>query len=77
MNAAIQVSSGEAFTCPVTPANCSVHTVPKAELRKAFRSLFTGTVPQGLQHITAGAEKEVRRFEGVLRKVPDQYVLCP
>jgi hypothetical protein len=54
-----------------------VHTVPKAELRKAFRSLFTGTVPQGLQHITAGAEKEVRRFEGVLRKVPDQYVLCP
>jgi hypothetical protein len=77
MNMAIQIGSGEVLTCPVTPANCTLHTVNKSEMRKTFRSLFEGPVPQGLRHITARAKKEAQQFDSVLRKVPDQYVLCP
>ena len=77
MNKAIRLESGQTFLCPVPPTSCSLRTVSKTQLRKAFRSIFIGSVPQGLQHLLARSDKEARAFEEVLRKVPDEYVLCP
>ena len=77
MNIATQIGSDGLFICPDTPPACSLHTISKSDLRKAFRSIFTGAVPRGLRHITAGVEKEARGFDAVLRKVPDHVVRCP
>jgi hypothetical protein len=77
MNKAIKLGRGQAFICPVPPSTCILRTVPKIQFRKAFRSIFAGPTPQGLQHLLARSKKEARAFEAVLRKVPDEYVFCP
>ena len=68
---------GRMFTCKTTPATCVRYTVPKKALRLAFKKIFVGPVPRGLEHVVARLTVELKAFDKMLKKVPDTYVMCP
>lgn len=66
----------QAYVCEVTPSSCVSKRVPKAEILRAFATIFTGQVPRGLQHISNMSQRETAAFQRELRKLPDRYVVC-
>jgi hypothetical protein len=76
MEKAFKDSKQQNFTCEITPQACVTKRVPKKEMRAAFKKLFEGKVPQGLEHITARKEKELAAFERYLKTVPNSYTSC-
>jgi hypothetical protein len=49
---------------------------PKRQMIAAFRKIFEGKVPRGLQHIVARKKREVAAFAKQLRLIPDSYTVC-
>jgi hypothetical protein len=76
MEKAFKESKEQNFVCEITPQSCVSKRVPKREMKAAFRRLFKGKVPQGLEHITARSDKEVAAFEKYLRRIPNTYTSC-
>jgi hypothetical protein len=76
IDAAVNIKSGSAFTCPTTPLTCTLRTVDRARARGAFRYIFKGTPPRGLEHLYRRVDREAKAFEQELRKVPAKYVVC-
>ena len=76
MDKSMQMSQGHHFLCDVIPMSCSRKSVPKAAMKKAFAKVFSGTSPQGLEHIYARSTKEIKKFERLLAKMPNSYVTC-
>lgn len=74
---AVNIKTGRAFSCPVAPRTCSLRTVDRKRARSSFRYIFKGTPPRGLEHLYRRVERETKAFEKELRKVPEQYVVCP
>jgi hypothetical protein len=69
-------SLGQNFRCELTPLSCTTKEVPKKALVKAFKKIFEGKVPRGLEHVIKTAEREIASFERLLRKLPDRYTSC-
>jgi hypothetical protein len=67
---------GPNYICPVTPPQCRVLTVPKAELLKAFRVIYAGSVPQGLLPLKRTEKAEIKKYQAILRSIPDQLTKC-
>lgn len=76
MERAFRDSNDQNFVCEVTPMSCTTKTVPKKVLMRAFRSIFEGKVPRGLEHISARSEKEIAAFDKRLKKLPNTYTSC-
>jgi hypothetical protein len=76
MEKAFRDSKDQNFTCEITPQSCITKRVPKREMRAAFKKLFEGKVPQGLEHITARKDKELAAFERYLKTLPNSYTSC-
>jgi len=76
IDAAVNIKTGSAFTCPTTPPSCTLRKVNRARARSAFRYIFKGTPPRGLEHLYRGVERDAKAFEQELRKVPAEYVVC-
>jgi hypothetical protein len=76
MEKAFKDSNELNFVCEITPQSCVRKRVPKREMKAAFKKLFQGKVPQGLEHITARKDKELAAFERYLRILPDSYTSC-
>jgi hypothetical protein len=64
------------FRCELAPLSCTTKQVPKKALVKAFRKIFEGRVPRGLQHVFQTATREISTFERLLRKLPNRYTSC-
>ena len=69
-------SSGLNFKCEVTPMSCTTRRIPKTLLVNAFKSIFQGKVPRGLEHIQGRAKQELSAFEVIIRKLPREYTKC-
>lgn len=67
---------GPNYICPVTPPQCRVINVPKAEFMKAFRIIYTGSVPKGLLSLKKTEKAEIKRYQAVLKTIPDQLTKC-
>jgi hypothetical protein len=76
MEKAFKDSKEQNFVCEITPKSCVSKRVPKREMKAAFKKLFQGKVPQGLEHITARQDKELAAFEKYLRYLPNTYTSC-
>ena len=76
MDRAFRNNIGPSYVCEVTPRSCTSKRVPKAEFMKAFAQIFSGSVPRGLEHISAMSKRELALFQRELRKLPDRYVKC-
>ena len=76
MEVAFGDSSGQNFLCEVTPLSCTTKQVPKKALLKAFRKIFEGRVPRGLEQVSKTAPREIAAFERQLRRLPDRYTSC-
>jgi hypothetical protein len=76
MEMSFSESSGQNFVCEITPLSCTTKQVPKKALLRAFKRMFEGKVPRGLEHIAQTSQREVATFERQLRKVPDTYTSC-
>jgi len=76
MERAFRDSSGQNFVCDITPQSCVTKRVPKREMRVAFKKLFDGKTPKGLEHITARREQEEAAFARYLRSLPESYTSC-
>ena len=77
IEALMRNQAGRTFTCTTTPNTCTAYKVPKKALRLAFRKIFVGPVPRGLEHVAARLKVELKAFDKMLKKVPDTYVTCP
>jgi len=62
--------------CNPIPQSCRVKTVPKKKLLNIFKGIFKGSMPRGLEQISARADKESVAFQQVLEKIPNSYVSC-
>lgn len=69
-------SSGLNFKCEITPMSCATKRLPKGTLRNAFKTIFDGQVPRGLEQIQARSKREIAAFELILKKLPTQYTKC-
>jgi len=69
-------SSGQNFVCEITPRSCVTKQVPKKALLKAFKKIFEGKLPRGLDHIAQTSKREVATFERQLSKLPNRYTSC-
>jgi hypothetical protein len=49
---------------------------PKKQMLAAFKKIFEGKVPRGLEHIVARKNREVAAFAKYLAFVPDSYTNC-
>jgi hypothetical protein len=76
MEVTFSESSGQNFVCDVTPMSCTTKQVPKKGLVKAFRRIFEGKVPRGLEHVAQTAKREIAAFERQLNKLPNSYTSC-
>lgn len=76
MEKAFKDSKDQNFVCEITPQSCVTKRVPKREMKAAFRKLFEGKVPRGLEHITAHKDRELSAFDRYLRTLPDTYTSC-
>lgn len=76
MEKAFKDSKDQNFSCEITPQACITKRVPKKEMRAAFKKLFEGKVPQGLEHITARKDKELAAFDRYLKTLPNSYTSC-
>ena len=76
MEKAFKDSKEQNFSCEITPQACVTKRVPKKEMRAAFKRLFQGAVPKGLEHITARKDKELAAFDKYLRTLPNTYTSC-
>lgn len=76
MEKAFRDSKEQNFVCEIAPQSCVTKRVPKREMKAAFKKLFEGKVPKGLEHITARKNKELAAFERYLRTLPDTYTSC-
>jgi hypothetical protein len=70
-------TDGRRFICPVTPKSCIRHQVPKRALVAAFKKIFIGPVPRGLEQVSRRLKVELVLFEKMLKKLPQSYVSCP
>jgi hypothetical protein len=77
IESAVNIKSGNAFICSSPPPTCQLRTVRTAAARAAFRYIFRGTPPRGLEPVYKRLRREAKAFEKVLRSVPPQYVVCP
>lgn len=69
-------SSEQNFVCEITPLSCRTKEVPKKALITAFKRIFEGKVPRGLEHVAQSAKREVAAFERQLKKLPNRYTSC-
>jgi hypothetical protein len=67
---------GPNYICPVTPPQCRVINVPKAEFMKAFRIIYSGAVPKGLLSLKKTEKAEIQKYQAVLKSIPDQLTKC-
>jgi hypothetical protein len=67
---------GPNYICPVTPPQCRVMKVPKADFLKAFRLIYTGSVPKGLLPLKKTEKAEIKKYQAILRSIPDQLTKC-
>ena len=72
----LPIPRGQYFKCDVAPLSCVRKTVPKAALRKAVTTLFSGTPPKGLEPVYQKEKSEMKKFDKVLSKLPNSYVWC-
>jgi hypothetical protein len=77
METTFSQSSQQNFVCEVTPLSCVTKEVPKKALVRAFRRIFEGKVPRGLEHVAQTSKREVSAFERQLKKLPNRYTSCP
>lgn len=77
MDSLMRIPTGDTFTCKVTPDTCVERKVPKRALVLAFRKIFVGPVPKGLEHVSRRLKVELQAFYKMLKKVPNSYVVCP
>ena len=68
--------SGPNYLCPTTPPQCRVIEVPKAEFLKAFNVIYTGAVPKGLLPLKKTQKAEVKKYQAILKSLPDQVTKC-
>ena len=76
MEVTFSESSGQNFVCEVTPLSCTTKQVPKKALIKAFKKIFEGKVPRGLEHVAQTSRREIASFERRLSKIPNSYTSC-
>jgi len=76
MERAFKDSSGQNFVCEVTPQSCMTKRTPKKQMIAAFKKIFGGKIPRGLEHIAARKNREVAAFAKYLALVPDSYTVC-
>jgi hypothetical protein len=69
-------SKNQNFVCEVTPQSCTTERTPKKAMLAAFKQVFEGKVPRGLEHIAARKNKEVAAFQKHLAALPDAYTTC-
>ncbi len=69
-------SSGQSFVCEIAPRSCVTKQVPKKAPLRAFKKIFEGKVPRGLEYIAQSSQREISTFERQLRKLPDRYTSC-
>lgn len=77
MEKAFRDSSGQNFVCEVAPKSCITKRVPKAQMLAAFKKVFNGKVPRGLEQVVSRRDKEIAAFERYLKKLPNSYTTCP
>jgi len=69
-------SAGQNFSCEIVPQSCMTKRTPKKQMLAAFKKIFEGKVPRGLEHIAARKNREVAAFTKQLALVPDSYTTC-
>jgi hypothetical protein len=67
---------GPNYICPATPPQCRTMQVPKAEFLKAFNVIYTGAVPKGLLPLKKTQKAEVKRYQAILKSLPDRVTKC-
>jgi hypothetical protein len=67
---------GPNYICPITPPQCRVLQVPKADFLKAFNVIYTGKVPKGLLSLKRTQKAEVKKYQAILRSLPDEVTKC-
>jgi hypothetical protein len=67
---------GPNYICPTTPPQCRTMQVPKAEFLKAFNVIYSGAVPKGLLPLKKTQKAEVKKYQAILRALPDQVTRC-
>lgn len=68
--------AGPNYMCPTTPPQCRVMPIPKAEFMSAFKIIYTGSVPKGLLSLKKTEKAEVKKYQAILRSLPDQVTKC-
>lgn len=67
---------GPNYVCPTKPPQCWSVNVPKAELMKAFRIIYSGSIPKGLLPLKATEKAEMNRYRAILRSIPNRLTKC-
>jgi hypothetical protein len=76
MERSFKDSTQQNFVCEVTPQSCVTKKTPKKQMLVAFKKVFEGKVPRGLEHIVSRKKKEVAAFEKLVSALPDSYTTC-
>jgi len=76
IRALMQRLAGPNYMCPTVPPQCRVVQVPKAEFLSAFKIIYTGSVPKGLLTLKKTQKAEVKRYQAILKALPEQVTKC-
>jgi hypothetical protein len=76
MERSFKDSTLQNFVCEVTPQSCMTRRTPKKQMIAAFKKVFEGKVPRGLEHIVSRKKKEIAAFEKLIAALPDSYTTC-
>lgn len=69
---------GVTLSCPAeVPEGCESVRLNKKKLRKVFNKLFTVPLPREYRFLESKYGRYQRRFDRLLKRKPDEYVLCP
>lgn len=67
---------GDNYQCNTPQPQCRTVAVPKAELMRAFKVIYTGSVPSGLKSLKKTEKRETAAYERIVNALPDTVTKC-
>jgi hypothetical protein len=68
--------AGDNYQCNSPQPQCRIIAVPKVELMKAFKIIYTGSVPGGLKSLKKTEKRETAAYQRIVNALPDTVTKC-
>lgn len=72
----LRLLAGDNYICNSPQPQCRVVKVPKTELMQAFKVIYTGAVPKGLNPLKKTEKKETAAYKKIIDALPDTLTKC-